>query len=165
MKKTALLLLVSTQAILSAQAVPVTSAEYLPDWSDESVPLQQVASQVNAGPVETLSQVSAAAENFVQVWDGMTDDESEDEAPVVQLAQTDDALEEMDGEVCLDVQCKLSQAYAQVSSKMSQAFGSMKQFVQTEAEILTGTVGEAETETESQSEEVNATGESETPTR
>jgi hypothetical protein len=63
---------------------------------------------VNAGPVETLSQVSAAAENFVQVWDGMTDDESEDEAPAVQLAQTDDALEEMDGEVCLDVQCKLS---------------------------------------------------------
>jgi hypothetical protein len=95
----------------------------------------------------------------------MTDDESEDEAPAVKLAQTDDALEEMDGEVCLDVQCKLSQAYAQVSSKMSQAFGSMKQFVQTEAEILTGTVGEAETETESQSEEVNATGESETPTR
>ena len=161
MKKTALLLLASTQAILSAQAVPVTSAEYLPDWTDEKVPLQQVASQVNAGPVETLSQVSAAAENFVQVWDGMTESESEDEAPAVQLAQTDDALEEE----CLDMQCKLSQAYAQVSSKMSQAFGSMKQFVQTEAEILTGTVGEAETETESESEEVNATGDSETPTR
>jgi hypothetical protein len=39
MKKTAFLLLVSTQAILSAQAVPVTSAEYLPDWSEEKVPL------------------------------------------------------------------------------------------------------------------------------
>ena len=93
--------------------------------------------------------------------DGLEDEDS----PVVQLAQTEDEPEEEVGEICLDVQCKLSQVYTQVSSRMSDAFGSMKQFMQTEAEILTGTVGEAETENESQSEEVNATGEAKTPTR
>jgi len=62
---------------------------------------------VNAGPVEALSQVGAATENFVQVWDGMTD-ETEDDTPVVQLAQTEDELVDVEAETCLDVQCKLS---------------------------------------------------------
>jgi len=54
-----------------------------------------------------LSQVGAATENFVQVWDGMTD-ETEDDTPVVQLAQTEDEPVDVEAETCLDVQCKLS---------------------------------------------------------
>ena len=86
-------------------------------------------SQVNAGPVETLSQVSAEAENFVQVWDGMESEAETDEedSPSLALAQTEDDIAEIaDSSLCADVQCKLGEVYTQVSSSVLNAFGSMK---------------------------------------
>ena len=102
-------MLVSTQVILYAHAVPVSSAEYLPDWSDKSVPTAQVASQVNAQSIESLSQVNAEAKNFVQVWDGMAEAETEDDTPVLSLAQTEN--ESQVEELCDDYKCQLNNAY------------------------------------------------------
>lgn len=76
-----------------------------------------------------MSQVSAEAENFVQVWDGMESEAETDEedSPSLALAQTEDDIAEIaDSSLCADVQCKLGEVYTQVSSSVLNAFGSMK---------------------------------------